>query len=515
MKKHHCFRAVPGFIITAAVCALFLSSCRGNTPVDGIMLMQGEEFVREREFLGQLFLQPDFPDALGLRLIQENETDKQTSALLIEFTASWTQTEGIPVSRTWFIPREDPLEERTGISLASCLDGNETLIPLEELAPPYMGLLVDGLNVADENYPLVRYVSIRVREAESGIGATGGAKVSAGEKKRLVKKITALETILALTPMPLVQDPPSVVWICVAGDLMLDKDSSDILLKEGVAGIFGKTAKYFEKSDVNLVNLEGAVSTRGEKVVKSFNFRFDPQTLPPLKAAGINAVLLANNHTFDYGETAFFDTLENLEKNGITALGAGRDIDAAAAPFVFETDRLEIRVFGIASYPRERNGWDGTTVSATKGKAGLLFAGRGGAERLKENLVREGGVLNVLLFHGGYEWTWKPDASTRNLYTELALSGADLIVGTHPHTVQGFEWLEGKLVFWSLGNFVFAGNEGTDGGEEGLLFRLGYAGKTPIYFEPVPVKLTGSRSEIGSAEQLKRFYALSRELRNR
>ena len=513
MKKRHFFSVILCGIITATVFSALFPSCGGNTRVDGIMFLRGEEFAKEREFLGQLLLQPEFSDALGLRLIQENQTDKQTAELFIEFTASWTQAEGIPVSRTWFIPREDPLEERTGTSLAYCLNGNETLIPLEELAPPYMGLLVDGLSVADENYPLVRFVSIRVRADENG--ATGGATVSAGKKKRLEKKIASLETLLAKTPMTLAQEPPSIVWVCVAGDLMLDKESSDILLKEGVAGIFGETAKYFEKSDVNLVNLEGAVSTRGEKVVKSFNFRFDPQTLSPLKNAGINAVLLANNHTFDYGETAFFDTLEHLEKNGITALGAGRDIDTAADPFVFTADRLEIRVFGIASYPRERNGWDGTTVSASKGKAGLLHAGRGGAEKLKENLVQKDGVLNALLFHGGTEWSWKPDASTRSLYTELAKSGADLIVGTHPHTTQGFEWLEGKLVFWSLGNFVFAGNEGTDGGEEGLLIRLGYAGKTPVYFEPVPVKLTGSRSNIGTAEQLKHFYALSRELRKR
>ncbi|WP_461251875.1 CapA family protein, partial [Treponema sp. R8-4-B8] len=83
---------------------------------------------------------------------------------------------------------------------------------------------------------------------------------------------------------------------------------------------------------------------------------------------------------------------------------------------------------------------------------------------------------------------------------------------SHPHTVQGFEWLDGKLVFWSLGNYVFAGMGGLDGGEEGLLIRLGYMGKTPVYFEPVPVQLKGPRSDIGKAEQLNRFYSLSREL---
>jgi poly-gamma-glutamate synthesis protein (capsule biosynthesis protein) len=476
-------------------------SCASNIPLDGVLLKYGEDFAAEREFLEQLFSQPDLTDTLGLRLFRGSGAEEQAAAspaLIIEFEASWIQAEGIPVSRTWFVPREDPLAGRTGTSLAACLEGSETLVPIAEIAPPNIGLLVDGLCVADEAYPLVRHVSIRIREAD------GGSR----KKARLREKIAALETKLAEAPKPLVRPAPSIVWISAAGDLMLGRGSGDILLKEGAEGIFGETAAYFKRSDLNIVNLEGPVSSRGVKVAKSYNFRFDPRTVPALKAAGIHAALLANNHAFDFGEAAFLDTLEHLENNGIAALGAGRDIDAAAAPFVFAAGQLEIRVFGIASFPRESTGWDGASVSASEEKAGLLF-GRGGAERRKKNFVQEEGVLNLLFFHGGNEWTWKPDAHTRSLYTDLTQSGADLIIGTHPHTVQGFEWLDGKPVFWSLGNYVFAGMDGTDGGEEGLLIRLGYAGKSLLYFEPVPVRLAGPRSGIGPAEQLRRFYALS------
>ena len=67
-------------------------------------------------------------------------------------------------------------------------------------------------------------------------------------------------------------------------------------------------------------------------------------------------------------------------------------------------------------------------------------------------------------------------------------------------------------MFWSLGNYVFAGMDNTGGGEEGLLVRLGFSGKKLIYFEPVPVRLNGPRSNTGSPEQLRRFYALSKKL---
>ena len=498
-------------VVSLGLYVLLLFSCGIKTTVDRIMLMGGEEFTAEREYLEKLISQPNFQNTLRIRLIQENETQEQEGTkaraanspnLLIEFTVSWTQPEGIPISKTWFVPRENPLAARTGTSFAACLDGRETLVPIGEIAPPYMGLLVDDLCADDDDYPLVRYVSISIRAADDG----GGKKI------RLLKKIAALETAFAQVSKPLVQNAPSIVWICAAGDLMLDRGSGNILIDEGAEGILGKTADYFKRSDLNMVNLEGAVSNRGAKVAKSYNFRFDPLTVPPLKAANINAVLLANNHIFDYGEVAFLDTLEYLEKSKIAILGAGRDITAAAAPFVFSTEGLQIRVFGIASFPRERTGWDGASVSATADKAGMLFTERDSVDLLKKNFVQKDGVLNVLLFHGGHEWTWKPDANTRSLYTDLAHSGADLIIGSHPHTVQGFEWLDGKLVFWSLGNYVFAGMHDMYGGEEGLLIRLGYMGKTPVYFEPVPVQLKGPRSDIGPEEQLKRFYALSREL---
>jgi len=495
-------------------CTLLYISCKIINPVDEIMLMNTEEFTAERKFIEQLLSQPDFQDTLGLHLINENNAQEQTGSkkaqsgspsLLINFTASWTQAEGIPISKTWFVPKENPLAERTNTTLTACLNGKETLVPISEIAPPYIGLLVDGLCVTDNNYPLVRYISINVTAANDS-----------AKNKRLQKKIialeTALKTTLAQTPSPLVQPQPQIVWICAAGDLMLDRGSGDILIEEGVVGILGGTADYFKKSDINLVNLEGAVSDRGAKITKSYNFRFNPKTVPALKAGNINAVLLANNHIYDYGETAFLDTLEYLEKNDIAILGAGRDINTASSPFIFNTDQLEVHVFGMASFPIERSGWDGASVGATAKKAGMLFNGQDSVKKLKENFVKKDNVLNVLLFHGGHEWTWKPDANTRSLYTDLAHSGADLLIGSHPHTVQGFEWIDDKLIFWSLGNYVFAGMKGIEGGEEGLLIRLGYVGKTLVYFEPVPVQLNGKRSDIGSAKQLKRFYSFSREL---
>jgi len=362
----------------------------------------------------------------------------------------------------FIVPKEHYLAGRTNTTLAACRSGKEKLVPVEEIAPPYIALRVDGLALGDEGYPL--------------------------------------------------SDTSEVTWIAVGGDTMLDRGASEILFREGPIGIFGGTAEMLASSDLTLINLEGVISSRGERVQKSFNFRFVPEIAEALKNAGIDAVLHANNHVWDYGRDAFLDSLSWLEKAGIGIAGAGVDDDAASQAFVFSKGDETFRVFGIASFPRERNGWDGVSAAAGPNLAGMLHAGRGGREKLKAGMSPNDAPVNIVLFHGRVEWSTRPDAATRELYTDLIDAGADLVIGSHPHIVQGFEWVKGKPVFWSLGNYVFGGMENTEGGEEGLFIRLGYWRGQLVYLEPYALSLTHTRTDISPRERLGVFYARSRAL---
>jgi poly-gamma-glutamate synthesis protein (capsule biosynthesis protein) len=294
---------------------------------------------------------------------------------------------------------------------------------------------------------------------------------------------------------------------------MLERGAGDILLNEGPEGIFGGTAEFLRDADLALVNLEGAVSGRGTRAQKSFTFRFNPKTAAALRDAGIDAALQANNHAFDYGEDAFLDTLFYLKEAGIGVLGAGVDETAAAGPVVFQSGDRKARVFGIASFPRERTGWDGLTVAAGPDKAGILHAGKGGGDQLKARFSGDD-TLDIVLFHGGAEWSRRPEDAAREFYGDLIRCGADLIIGSHPHIVQGFEWVRGRAIFWSLGNYVFSGMENTGGGDEGLFIRLGFLGTRLVYLEPYPLTLSRARTDIAPPERLDSFYALSRELRD-
>ena len=487
------------------LCAMLFCAC--GQAFDYVAINGGNEHEQELMFIQDLFQENAGFEARKIRLLPPDAESGAAvqASLSIDIISSW-EHEGdygdILISRTFHAPRTDPLAARTDASLAACLDGTEDIVPLAEITPPFVALRVDGLAVGDESYPLIHTAGVRIR-------AIDDTKIN----KRLNEKLRFVAETLEAAPKTLIHPRPQPLWIAAGGDLMLDRGASEILFRQGPAGIFGGTAAMLESADLALVNLEGVVSRQGEKVPKSFNFRFVPEVAPSLKNAGIDAVLHANNHVFDYGEAAFLDSLSWLAKAEIGIAGAGHDIEEASQPFVFKRGDDTCRIFGIASFPRERNGWDGASAAAGHERPGMLHAERQGAEKIISKLSPpESDSLDIILFHGGVEWSRRPDAATRKLYTELVDAGADLVIGSHPHIVQGFEWVHGKPVFWSLGNYVFGGMENTEGGEEGLFIRLGFLDGRLLYLEPFALALTHTKTEIAPPEKLATFYARSREL---
>jgi len=508
-------------------CALSFFGCGPAVDIDYVQTgsagMLGE-YEKEKTFIESLFDEGGDLAAMGLRILPEQKAGAGKNiprpVILVEFFSSWEHEaalDDIIFSKTFLVPMEDPLAGRTNTSLAACLEGRETLVPPGEIAPPFVALRVDGLALGDDDYPLVRASGIRISAVEYD------------EKKppsRIEEKMNRLrETLKAAQEPPAVSPQP--VWISAAGDLMLDNKCAAILFKDGPAAVFGGTAEMLLSSDIAMVNLEGVVSNLGVKIDKSFTFRLHPDIAPALKSAGIDVVLQANNHVFDYGREAFLDSLSRVAKAGIGVVGAGIDINAASEPFFFKSGDETFRIFGLASFYREWNGWDGAAVAAAgPGRAGMLHTrmGGGGQTKLKTKVLPDSGVspngsradkltLDIILFHGGTEWSIEPDVFNRRIFTELLAAGADVIIGSHPHKVQGFEWVLGKPVFWSLGNYVFGGEDNNIGDEEGLFIRLGFWQGKLLYLEPFALTLGHTRSDIAPPEMLDIFYDRSRQLR--
>jgi len=489
-------------IILLGLIIISLVSCKPD--IYYININSSNEQKTERLFLKSI-LDTEKLNQQNIQIFQPDNAEKKP-IINIDILTFWEYENidiDILISRKILIPFDDFLSERTNTTLQLCLNSSEKLIQIDELKPPNIALRVDGFAAGDEGYPLIQLTGINIHANET---------IKKENKKLLLEKIDIITNTVNNSPKPLIQSLLELTWLTAGGDMMLERGATEILLDEGPSGIFGETAQMLALSDIALVNLEGVISSRGQRVTKSFTFRFIPEVAAALKNAGISAVLHANNHVFDYGETAFLDSLEYLNKAGIGILGASIDDDSASDPFIFIKGGDEFRIFGIASFPRERNGWDGVTAAAGPQNAGMLHAQKGGIEKLKQKFSPN--AVNIVFFHGGIEWSTEPDAATREMYTDLIASGADLVIGTHPHEVQGFEWVNEKPVFWSLGNYVFGGMNGFFTGDEGLFIRLGYYQGKLLYIEPFPIFLNGVRTDITSPEKLKIFYERSRKFIN-
>ncbi|WP_338754620.1 CapA family protein [Bacillus sp. FJAT-52991] len=232
----------------------------------------------------------------------------------------------------------------------------------------------------------------------------------------------------------------TTIKISAAGDFTLGTDESftyagsfpDEAQKNGLPYFTAELGDVFKQDDLSTVNLEGPLTNATEKAVKKFRFKGDPSYVEILQLAGIESVNLANNHTFDYLQKGYDDTIATLKKNKIGYFGYENT-------YVTTVKGVKIGVLGY-------EGWDDTEETRAKVKAGI------------EEVKNQGAEIVLVHFHWGVERQYVPTSSQQTLAHFAIDNGADLILGHHPHVVQGIEEYKGKFIVYSLGNFMFGGN---------------------------------------------------------
>lgn len=213
------------------------------------------------------------------------------------------------------------------------------------------------------------------------------------------------------------------------------KDSFDSYISRyGVGYPFEHFKELFLKDDWTLVNLECVLadSAQGEDKKQTYRFRGPTSFTDILTSSGIDMVTLANNHTDDYGEAGLKSTKEALTAAGIPYC-QNEDL------YILERDGIRIAFLGIVitdydTYGKELN----NRIAKLKSEENCQFV--------------------VVSFHYGWEYSYVHNKKQRLTSHEVILSGADLVVGTHPHSVQGVEVYKNRLILYSLGNFSFGGN---------------------------------------------------------
>jgi len=244
---------------------------------------------------------------------------------------------------------------------------------------------------------------------------------------------------------------PHNISIVFCGDIMLDGSVRNIINKYGLDSVFPKEYRTpFQNADITMIDLEMPISNKGIPVPdKEYTYRGDPSGIELLKDMGVNIVTLANNHTLDYGQDAFMNTIDLLNQNGIKHVGGGKDLDEAKQWVTMQAGDKKV-AFLAASRVIPALDW-----YATKNRPGL-FGTYDPTELNKQiDLAKKEADYVVVFAHWGVEKNTVPEKYQQNLAHGYIDAGADLVVACHTHVLQSFEYYKDKLIAYSLGNFIF------------------------------------------------------------
>jgi len=211
-----------------------------------------------------------------------------------------------------------------------------------------------------------------------------------------------------------------------------------------------------------MVNLETAVTTRGTPEPKTYHFRAPATAFDAVKAAGLDLVSLANNHTLDYGQVGLADTLAAASAAGFPVVGAGANATAAYAPWVTTVKGVRIAILAFSQI-----GELSTTWVATDTRPGIALAySQPQLDRAVASIRAATSIADVVIvfMHWGQERNPCPIALQRTAAQAFANAGAKIVVGTHAHVMQGDGWLGQTYVAYGMSNFVWYINSQNDTG---------------------------------------------------
>ncbi len=243
-----------------------------------------------------------------------------------------------------------------------------------------------------------------------------------------------------------------------------------------------------ESADIMMINNEFAYSNRGTPLSgKTFTFRAKPETAANLSLLSADIVSVANNHVYDYGETALLDTLDTLETYKIPYVGAGRNLDEAREIVCFQAGDMKIAYVSATQVERSYV----YTREATDTRAGVLRTYDPAVFLDVIRRAKENSDFVVVYVHWGTEGVSRFEADQQRLGHQYIDAGADLVIGDHPHCLQGVEYYKGVPIFYSLGNFWFNSKTRETGLVEADITREGL-----VEFRFVPCLQSGCRTTL-------------------
>lgn len=256
---------------------------------------------------------------------------------------------------------------------------------------------------------------------------------------------------LELSPMPAAELEPVPeggyeIVVTIGGDCTLGSEDDkwgestsfiQHITRLGYLYPFANMKDMFEKDDLTVINFEGVLAENPYgKITKTYNFRAPTDYAKIMPLNSIEAVTLGNNHSGDYGQQGFDSTVKALDDAGVNWFV---NCPQGNRVYVYEKDGIKIGFLGFY--------------------VGYWRANRGRINQSLKELKEKGCSTIVAIMHGGSEYSQRHDGSQKNMAMSCIEQGASVVIGHHPHVLQGLEKINDATIVYSLGNFAFGGNK--------------------------------------------------------
>jgi poly-gamma-glutamate synthesis protein (capsule biosynthesis protein) len=273
------------------------------------------------------------------------------------------------------------------------------------------------------------------------------------------------------------------VTLFFVGDIMLDRGVELKINKEGNSDFkfpFLKIEKDLKEADILFGNLEGPISDKGQKVGSIYSFRMDPKAIDGLLFAGFDVLSVANNHIFDYSRIAMEDTFFRLKESGIDYVGGGFNEIEAYAPKIKEINGTKIAFLAFTNLGSPY--WE-----AKEKRSGIAWLEKEKLEKSIKEAKKKSDII-IVSMHFGEEYKTSPTLGQKTLAQFAIDSGADLVIGHHPHVIEPFERYKQGYIAYSLGNFIFDQNFSEET-MKGLILKVLVRGKKIQEVIPIEFKI--------------------------
>jgi len=272
---------------------------------------------------------------------------------------------------------------------------------------------------------------------------------------------------------------------------MLDRGTRELIEVKGVDDLFENVHNVTGSSDFTVANLEcAACDTTCKAVDKKFNFRANPEWISSLYKNGITHLILANNHSFDFGENGMKQTVSNLQHNGIKPIGYSQNNNTASEPTILHKANDSVAIF-TSCFLKKNNRFVSSENAFSLSKKIRVFK------------IKHRTCSIVVCLHWGIEMDIRPSEEQILQAHQLIDAGADAILGHHPHVVQPIELYKSKIIFYSLGNFIFDNHHSP--ANRGVMAKLSLTKGSIASVRVIPFNIIRSKPVLMNREESENY----------